>query len=57
MGARYMMKLTHVNKQLLVMFVITFIILAGIVIYFNQPDEKTNPKFILTTYSADHKYN
>ncbi|MCK5559331.1 MAG: cell wall-binding repeat-containing protein [Thermoplasmata archaeon] len=43
------MKLTHVNKQLLALFVITIIILAGIVIYFNQPDEKSNPKFKLYT--------
>jgi hypothetical protein len=43
------MKLTHANKQLLVLFVITIIILAGILLYFSQPEEKTNPPFQVYT--------
>ncbi len=43
------MNLSHANKQLLVLFVITVIILAGIVIYFNRTEDKTNPPFQVHT--------
>jgi hypothetical protein len=43
------MKFTHANKQLLILFVITIVILAGILIYFNQAEEKSNPPFKVHT--------